>query len=314
MIGLGAKYLTAAGFGRYRITAASLGNLDLLGTFRWLKYATLQAILGAFGDDGVAVIKATNAYLDGIAASDRDKATALAGFINEDPMMVCSLGLQVPGVTVPYRQLVGDGTAYVNTGVMGDTPRLCFECIATPMGMTGYARTLFGEEYNNNTGWHAYGIIYHNIAGIGLRVGTIGAADIASGISNGTENVKFEGIVTDTTFEFIVNGVSKGTKTKGTPYARPIFLYGLNVGGLDGTSPTPSKFNYIRFYADGDDKGYFLPMKLSKAWAAEDVSTGVAQAAGTCGMIDLVSGKFFPNANSQGSFTIPDISYTPSTP
>jgi hypothetical protein len=28
-------------------------------------------------------------------------------------------------------------------------------------------------------------------------------------------------------------------------------------------------------------------------------------------MIDLVSGKFFPNANSSGSFTIPDISYTP---
>ena len=57
-----------------------------------------------------------------------------------------------------------------------------------------------------------------------------------------------------------------------------------------------------------------IPMKLGKAWAAEDVSTGVAQAAGTCGMIDLVSGKFFPNANSSGSFTIPDISYTPSTP
>ena len=32
MIGLGSQYLTAAGFGKYRITAASLGNLDLLGT------------------------------------------------------------------------------------------------------------------------------------------------------------------------------------------------------------------------------------------------------------------------------------------
>ena len=81
MIGLGAQYLTAAGFGRYRITAASLGNLDLL-VRNWLLPATKQAILGAFGDDGVAVIKATNAYLNGIAASDRDKATALAGFIN----------------------------------------------------------------------------------------------------------------------------------------------------------------------------------------------------------------------------------------
>jgi len=91
MIGKGAQYLTAAGFGRYRITAASLGSLDLLGTFQWLTAATKQAIMDAFGVDGTAVIRATNDYLNGIAASDMAKATALAGFINEDPMMVCSL-------------------------------------------------------------------------------------------------------------------------------------------------------------------------------------------------------------------------------
>jgi len=113
MIGLGAKYLTAAGFGRYRITAASLGNLDLLGTLGWLSKAARQAILAAFGqNDGWQVIKATNAYLNQLAASDRDKATALAGFINEDPMMVCSI------VDTPKtRWLKGDGTAYINTGV-----------------------------------------------------------------------------------------------------------------------------------------------------------------------------------------------------
>ncbi len=106
MIGLGAKYLTAAGFGRYRITAASLGKAYIIGSKNWLLNATKQAILGAFGDDGMAVINATNAYLNGIAASDRDKATALAGFINEDPMMVCSLGLEPQGVTMPIRGLI----------------------------------------------------------------------------------------------------------------------------------------------------------------------------------------------------------------
>ena len=119
MIGLGSQYLTAAGFGRYRITAASLGNLVMFGAF-WLKTATKQAILAAFGDDGWAVIKATNAYLNGIAASDMDKATALAALINEDPMMVCSLGLQ-PELTVlpkmPIRLMDNNGTAYINTGV-----------------------------------------------------------------------------------------------------------------------------------------------------------------------------------------------------
>jgi hypothetical protein len=102
MIGKGAQYLTAAGFGRYRITAASLGSLVMLGKF-WLTAATKQAIMAAFGVDGTAVIAATNEYLNGIAASDKAKATALAGFINEDPMMVCSLGLEPQGVTMPVR-------------------------------------------------------------------------------------------------------------------------------------------------------------------------------------------------------------------
>ena len=118
MIGLGSQYLTAAGFGRYRITAASLGNLDLLG-LGWLKAPARQAIIGAFGDDGMAVINATNEYLNGIAASDRDKATALAGFINEDPMMVCSLGLE-PQLTVlpkmPWRWIKGDSVSYFDLG------------------------------------------------------------------------------------------------------------------------------------------------------------------------------------------------------
>ena len=79
---------------------------NLVWTY-WLKAPAMTAIYGAFGQrDGMAVIKATNAYLTQLAASGqagKDKATALAGFINEDPMMVCSLGLEVEGVTMPIR-------------------------------------------------------------------------------------------------------------------------------------------------------------------------------------------------------------------
>ena len=70
----------------------------------WLSDATKAAILAAFWQtDGKAVIKATNAYLNGIAATDPTKASALSGFINEDPMLVCSLGLQPQGVQMPIR-------------------------------------------------------------------------------------------------------------------------------------------------------------------------------------------------------------------
>ena len=56
----------------------------------WLRAATKAAILAAFGQtDGKAVIKATNRYLTQLAASGqagKDKATALAGFINQHPL------------------------------------------------------------------------------------------------------------------------------------------------------------------------------------------------------------------------------------
>ncbi len=52
-----------------------------------LSEATIRAILAAFGVvDGKAVIKATNAYLNALAATDPPKASALAGFINHHPL------------------------------------------------------------------------------------------------------------------------------------------------------------------------------------------------------------------------------------
>ena len=85
MIGLGAKYLTAAGFGRYRITAASLGSNLMF--WDWLLYATKQTIMDAFGVDGTAVIAATNEYLNGIAQTQgRQAAQAMADYINAYPL------------------------------------------------------------------------------------------------------------------------------------------------------------------------------------------------------------------------------------
>ena len=96
-------------FGGLRPSPSSWGLLDA---------PTVAAILAAFGQtDGKAVIKATNAYLNALAATDKTKATALAGFINEDPMLVCSLGLQPQGVTMPIRWLVGDGNVWLKLPV-----------------------------------------------------------------------------------------------------------------------------------------------------------------------------------------------------
>lgn len=153
----------------------------------WLAYglkdAAIRAILGAFGQrDGWAVINATNAYLNQLAASDRDKATALAGFINEDPMMVCSLGLEVEGVTMPERWMKADGNSYVDTGYKPNTNtkfdgKLKITSTGTGLGSVNITNTLlygFGASGNTQTWTLAYrwtdGGNYYNRIYIGTDI------------------------------------------------------------------------------------------------------------------------------------------------
>ena len=105
------------GGGAVRLTNIIRGAQVVFGglkpSFAWLEKATKAAILAAFGQtDGKAVIKATNAYLNALAATDKSKASALAGFINEDPMLVCSLV-----ETGKKRYLSSDGYAKIDLGI-----------------------------------------------------------------------------------------------------------------------------------------------------------------------------------------------------
>lgn len=86
--------------------------------FNWLSAEARAEIISAFGlEDGTRVIDATNEYLNNMAVDNIEKAMTITGFINEDPMMVCSLGLQPQGITMPIRWLVSDGTSWIDTGI-----------------------------------------------------------------------------------------------------------------------------------------------------------------------------------------------------
>jgi hypothetical protein len=295
MIGLGAKYLTAAGFGRYRITAASLGSAKVIWP-EWLTAATKQAIMAAFGVDGTAVIAATNEYLNGIAASDKAKATALAGFINEDPMMVCSLGLEPQGVTMPWRLVWNSGTAaWIETG------------------MTYAAGYKITHRYNDASGSSLNGVLNSMAISWGGRNNYYALMTPSGVTSTGVAKDDNVHVMTIESGKQTFDGVQFATITAvGDTHNFPLSAQNAISAGRYWTNYQGKHAEFI-FERNGQVLQHLIPMKLGKAWAAEDVSTGVAQAAGTCGMIDLVSGKFFPNANSQGSFTIPDISYTPTT-
>ena len=296
MIGLGAKYLTAAGFGRYRITAASLGNLNLLHMlWDWLTAATKQAILGAFGDDGVAVINATNAYLDGIAASDRDKATALAGFINEDPMMVCSLGLEVEGVTMPIRWLKSDGNCYINTGFICDVNTIVD--IKFRVNQAHSSRTdIFGTFISTSDGLCIW------------SQGNNQSVNVNSPSVNYTNYTLVVGKEIDVHIEgrqAVVNG--NINNLAGTFYnsAYPAYIYTMDTRGA-------TTGNLV--------KASVAKLALSKTTEGREMYPFIRKIGGVekLGMLDVLNDAFYQNIGS-GSFTIeytlPDgTPWTPSTP
>ena len=91
MIGFNGTYLPAATHHGMRITAACLGGQWVMAPWH-IAPVTQQAILAAFGaEEGMVVISKTNDYLNAIAATDPARAQRLANFINEDPLLVCSL-------------------------------------------------------------------------------------------------------------------------------------------------------------------------------------------------------------------------------
>jgi len=271
MIGKGAQYLTAAGFGRYRITAASLGSLDLLGTC-WLRDATMQAILAAFGVDGPAVIAATNEYLNGIAASDRAKAQQIADWLNayaeDDARIVISL---IP--TLGERWIVGDGSAYIDTGRYMEENG-CID-VKYRLGTFSNYPMLMGTNWNDGNGF-AVDQSGSNTTQIQIRgyapSYTVSQNDV-------TMSLQWD--------KFTINGTEVSTGKTAIRSSQTIWL-----AGIRSYSKWRGRLYYYIYKEDGAEVSHFIP------YCKNNVN----------GWIDLLSGTFYPPL--AGTFGIED-SYTP---
>lgn len=298
------------GGGAVRLTNIIRGAQVVLGGLdpkvAWLTKATRAAILAAFGQtDGYAVIKATNAYLNALAATDQTKASALAGFINEDPMFVCSLGLQPQGVEMPSRYVYGDGQAWFNTNYpLYSVANWDIIYDMELIGLFNYQGILSFYSFNNSYESWVYSDGRFSFRWNGLRYDTVLSAYTRYKIHLNRTGNDFKIYVDDVLKQSFTNS---GTPT-GTSKEYNLCFPRNSIG--------KQKHYHVRFTNGDDIVRELIPFKTGKAWAAEDVSTGVVQAVGTCGMIDLVSGTFYPNANTSGSFsiayTLPDG--TPWTP
>ena len=271
MITHNGKYLSAATHHGMPIVAATMGGKMVFRT--WLLFATQQAIVAAFGAEGTEVIAKTNDYLNQIATTDPQRALLLAGFINEDPMLVTSLV-----ETSKTRWLVGDGKAYINT-----------------------------EYYPQ----------YADIISLGMIVEQIGPS--------------WSGCRKYPNYQFAIGNNSSQQR---------MFL------GFSDKSVYLSTFDYWNIpaiYTIDKDGAYINEEKIT-SWSASSInsemsftlfarndsySNGIVPAPspifmfkspiremypfirnGENGMLDIISGTFYPNANTQGSFT---IALTPKT-
>ena len=289
------------GGGAVRLTNMIRGPQVVFGGLKpfsvgWLYAATVQAIRGAFGDDGYAVIVATNQYLNGIAASDPTKATALAALINEDPMMVCSLGLSVEGVTMPKRWLVGDGKVWFETGITTEYRKMSFEVGAALTRALSGEYEMFGNYSGSNSG---------------LTAGHYNTNRVFMYASGGNSNVAVSDLQAYHLYKFVINADQGifSTDCDGTTanISKAYNLYARNttIKFMDGQSFNLNKgyYQFTHFDMTYGDSGHkhFVPFKH------KDGDNVIP-----C-MLDIEGCQLYYNQGT-GTPTIPDISYPPSTP
>ena len=242
----------------------------------WLSSTSIEAIRLAFGEETVQVIRKTNDYLNKIATTDPQRALLLANLINEDPMLVCSLV-----ETSKTRWLVGDGKAYINTGVGLQYPvRSRSKIMLQTTGSYSIA-----SSRNNNGNSRMY-LIFFDTSRWCLPKGgewTVGTSVVAN------KEYSVDVSIDTANYKMIVNGVAEQVTAAPPVSSQSIYLFARNnISTIDSLAPTGTKLAYITIEQESKNAN-FIPMQRTD---------------GTCGMLDIISGTFYPNANTQGSFTI----------
>jgi hypothetical protein len=248
---------------------------------QWLSPTSIAAIRLAFGEEAVQVIKLTNAYLKTIKSTDPQRALQISGFINEDPLLVCSLV-----ETSKTRWLVGDGKAWILLPVTFDTTN------CNLLQMEAKVKTY------STTGWRVHGKGSGNCRYFGMNDRTMFAFGNNSDIVTNVSATPYLGKEVTYNLDFvakrykveyggnnIVDVSFTPTSTSGT-HNLSLFAW-QNNGALGKVNK--SDIAYATYGFAGDQVAHFIPMQRTD---------------GTCGMLDIISGTFHPNANTEGSFTI----------
>lgn len=200
----------------------------------------------------------------------------LVPFINEDPMLIVSL-VEV-GKT---RWLVGDGSAGIITNIL-DFDAVDADVLLTALPTSG----VFGYNYNNNGTQRrkSFGFNGSGYPTFGIGDGVSAYIQKQDGWSLNYEyHIRAEFGTTCTLYQ---NGVKlyEGSATRSNPIECGIMCANTAVG----TQNIKGRGKGFEVYLQGETIAKFLPFTRN----------------GENGMLDILSGTFYPNANTLGAFTI----------
>ena len=196
---------------------------------------------------------------------------AIVPFINQDPHLACSISTN----SNKERWLVGDGKAYINTGVKSSATTI-FEM------QVQYLEVVSASQFN--------GVFAsdHRLQ--------IGSTTTGFGIGYGSLHITVGENKPNITHTAKIDGKQKKGYDNGKEYSFASATFNAN-----------KKFDIYLFARwRGDQNLVDAICKEMVAYAAIDDHTFIPHltADGQCGMLDLVTYTFHPNANTEGQFTI----------
>ena len=279
------------GLGSNRLTVCRRGGQDL---YYVGGYGGMRLVTSPYSAQATAALKA--AFTAAQWPTIRDYGFAhpeIVGYMNayapEDAKIAYSL---VEGIGT--RWIVTSGAAAIDTGLyinVGDYFKMKFQCDNLP-----------ASSYNRVTPYGATNRMWMRIE----RVGTIECCmqsqqNIGSCTFNANTPYEME-INTNGKYKIGSQTFTKNGLTATTPNTMWLFKKAENYND----TYTKREDRYELFDSVGNRRQWLVPFELGVERTAEQVypSSKGAQAIGTKGMLDVVSGLFHPNAMSSGSFTI----------
>ena len=266
MITHNGKQVTLAMRNRKAINLIARNGKAMFGEFSAISWAARAVILAEYGKQVWSDVR------------DYAKAhPAIVPFINQDPHLACSISPN----SNKERWLVGDGVAGIITNIID------FDAVETDVVLTALPTSgVFGYNYNNSGTQRRKSFGFNGSGYPTFGTGDGGSAYIQKqdGWSLNTEyHIRAEFGTTCTLYQ---NGVKlyEGSATRSNPIECGIMC--INTGS--GTQNIKGRGKGYEFYLQGESIAKFLPYNNGTE----------------CGMLDLVTYTFHPNANTQGTFTI----------